>query len=77
MQSLLVLANSQTPAGDSSRERPGVRRTSGAFERSQACEKLQRAGALQNAGARFVSPTIGARVKNSVIHQHWSQLDLT
>jgi len=34
-----------------SRQRPGVRRSSGAFERPQDSEKLQRAGALQNADA--------------------------
>ena len=34
-----------------SRQRPGVRRSSGAFERPQDSEKLQRAGALQNAEA--------------------------
>jgi len=34
-----------------SRQRPGVRRSSGAFERPQDSEKLQRAGALQNAHA--------------------------
>ena len=34
-----------------SRQRPGVRRASGAFESSQDSEKLQRAGALQNADA--------------------------
>jgi glycosyltransferase involved in cell wall biosynthesis len=33
------------------RQRPGVRRPSGAFERPPACEKLQRAGALQDAHA--------------------------
>jgi aminoglycoside phosphotransferase (APT) family kinase protein len=34
-----------------SRERFGVRRPSGAFDRPSACEKLQRAGALQDAVA--------------------------
>jgi hypothetical protein len=33
------------------RQRPGVRRASGAFERLAASEKLQRTGALQNAVA--------------------------
>ena len=36
-----------------SRQRSGVRRSSGAFERPQASAKLQRAGALQNAHALF------------------------
>ncbi|MBL9182091.1 MAG: aminoglycoside phosphotransferase family protein [Verrucomicrobiaceae bacterium] len=36
---------------ETSRERPGVRRPSGAFERPSDCEKLQRAGALQDAAA--------------------------
>lgn len=35
-----------------SRERPGMRRPSGAFERRISCAKLQRAGALQYAAAR-------------------------
>ena len=38
-------------AHESSRQRPGVRRPSGAFESPQVLEKLQRAGALQNAVA--------------------------
>jgi len=38
-------------ADPSRAERPGVRRSSGAFERPPASEKLQRAGALQDAAA--------------------------
>ncbi|MBE2287122.1 MAG: aminoglycoside phosphotransferase family protein [Prosthecobacter sp.] len=38
-------------AFETSRERPGVCRSSGAFERPLDCEKLQRAGALQDAVA--------------------------
>jgi len=38
-------------AFESPRERPGVRRSSGAFESPSASEKLQRAGALQDAVA--------------------------
>ncbi|MGV3662092.1 MAG: hypothetical protein ACO1TE_18040 [Prosthecobacter sp.] len=36
---------------EESRQRPGVRRPSGAFGSLQACAKLQRAGALQDAAA--------------------------
>jgi type I restriction enzyme S subunit len=43
-------------ADPSRAERPGVRRSSGAFERPPACEKLQRAGALQDAGASSLPP---------------------
>jgi hypothetical protein len=42
-------------SASASAERPGVRRTSGAFGSPSACEKLQRTGALQDAGALFVS----------------------
>jgi DNA polymerase III alpha subunit/nucleotidyltransferase/DNA polymerase involved in DNA repair len=43
--------NAFTDAFTASRQRPGVRQSSGAFERPSACAKLQRAGALQNAPA--------------------------
>ena len=41
-----------------SRQRFGVRRSSGAFERPQAREKLQRTGALQDADASLHPPKI-------------------
>jgi len=46
--------NAFTDAFTVSRQRPGVRQSSGAFERPSASEKLQRAGALQNAAAPIV-----------------------
>jgi hypothetical protein len=39
-----------------SRQRLGLRRASGAFERLVACEKLQRFGALQDATASQFMP---------------------
>ena len=41
-----------------SRQRPGVRRSSGAFERVMAFAKLQRTGALQNALALMMIATV-------------------
>ena len=55
-----------------SRQRPGVRRSSSAFERLWACEKLQRAGALQNALAlTMIVTTIAA---GRPVQAQWEQL---
>jgi N-acetylneuraminic acid mutarotase len=55
-----------------SRQRPGVRRSSGAFERVMAFEKLHRAGAVQNALALMMiaSLIIAARP----VQAQWEQL---
>jgi hypothetical protein len=70
-----------------SRQRPGVRRTSGAFERLTACGKLQRAGALircaHPAGSLRLSISAALRFQNALAlmmialspaHAQWEQL---
>jgi hypothetical protein len=51
MNERLILMTKRLFREPDPRQRPGVRRSSGAFERLTACGKLQRAGALQNAPA--------------------------
>jgi N-acetylneuraminic acid mutarotase len=55
-----------------SRQRPGVRRSSGASERLVACGKLQRAGALQNALALMSIAALMIAVRP--IQAQWEQL---
>ena len=54
------------------RQRPGVRRASGAFGRLAAFEKLQRAGALQNALALMLIAF--AMMAARPVHAQWEQL---